>query len=179
MGWSEDPYANWTDAAWTPSAITEDLTLYAVYHSCTASDHSTFNERCEATHTLVGDIQPMGQSLLDLDLAIKPPLASAYTPTADEYTPVTAIADGAFYGEPVTVVTLPASVRNVTAATFAGAEKLTSILAPGNCENYASRRGLLFSADRSTLVCCPPGRRLTAYTVPNGVTAIGDNAFAD
>ena len=91
--------------------------------------------------------------------------------------PVTAIADGAFDGEPVTGITLPASVAGVTAATFAGADSLSWIDTPANCENYASREGVLYTADGTALVYCPAARWTAGFTVPDGVTAIGAGAF--
>jgi len=42
---------------------------------------------------------------------------------------------------------------------------------------YSSVAGVLFNNSQTTLIACPSGRA-GAYTVPNGVTNIGDEALA-
>ncbi|MBQ7793561.1 MAG: leucine-rich repeat domain-containing protein, partial [Clostridia bacterium] len=46
-----------------------------------------------------------------------------------------------------------------------------------NNENYSSSDGILFNKDKSTIICYPEGKTADLYTIPNGVTSIGDYAF--
>ncbi len=100
----------------------------------------------------------------------------------------------------LTSVTLPNSLQKVGAYAFAGCISLTQIsiptatteidssaflrctaiqsfeVAPNNAK-YVSQDGVLFNKEKTELVFYPAGRFDTAYTVPNGTTHIGDNAF--
>ena len=61
---------------------------------------------------------------------------------------------------------------------FDGCEALAKIdVASGN-KNYSSVDGVLFSKDKKTLVCYPPGKAAKSYEIPRGVTSIGKNAFS-
>ena len=92
--------------------------------------------------------------------------------------PITGIADGAFDGEAITSLMLPAFVQGLTADTFTGAGELAWISMPAHSEHYASRSGILYSADGTEIVYCPVKRGLTNYTVPAGVTSIAPGAFS-
>ena len=92
--------------------------------------------------------------------------------------PVTAIADGAFAGERLTVLTIPSSVISLSAEAFMGAEKLCRIAVQQGNTSFSSRDGILYNADGTQLIFCPSGRYLSSFTVPEGVTEIGPNAFA-
>ncbi|MBQ2822129.1 MAG: leucine-rich repeat domain-containing protein, partial [Thermoguttaceae bacterium] len=43
--------------------------------------------------------------------------------------------------------------------------------------HFKSENGILFTADRKTLVQVPEGKGLTEYTIPDSVTTIGEGAF--
>ena len=77
--------------------------------------------------------------------------------------------------------TIPASVQNISTSyryyAFAGCTKLTAFeVADGN-EALASRDGVLFSKNMERLVCCPGGKT-GVYSIPDGVTSIGNYAFS-
>jgi hypothetical protein len=42
---------------------------------------------------------------------------------------------------------------------------------------YAVRDGMLYSKDFTVLILCPPGKKITQYTIPADVTSIADYAF--
>jgi len=91
---------------------------------------------------------------------------------------VTAIGWRAFAGTKLTFVTLPASLTHLGSGAFYGCQKLTGILvAPGNAK-YTSMDGVLFSADRLTLLAYPAGKG-TSYSVPEGTQVIAAEAFRD
>jgi len=107
---------------------------------------------------------------------------------------VTEIGVGAFYGcLRLTSVTIPASVTVIKNNAFDGCTGLTeiaipeSVIAIGNhafrrCSNLAAinvagcNSGVLLSKSKKTLITCPEGRE-GEFTIPEGVTAIGERAF--
>ena len=92
---------------------------------------------------------------------------------------VTSIGNTAFFNcLNITSVTIPSSVSNIsTSGAFFYCTKLTAIDVDGDNANYSSdTHGVLFNKDKTTLIICPGG--FTGdYTIPNGVTSIGDCAF--
>ncbi len=72
---------------------------------------------------------------------------------------------------------LPAMVASIDGSVFFGTTSLKSIsVAEGN-SHYLSDDGVLFSSAGDTLVAFPASHS-SSYTVPDGVTDIGDYAFA-
>ena len=92
---------------------------------------------------------------------------------------VTSIEKWAFWGcSSLTSVTIPASVTSIGDDAFVACISLTSINVESGSRSYASIDGVLFSADKKTLVTYPAGKEGN-YTIPNGVAAIGESAFQD
>ena len=92
---------------------------------------------------------------------------------------VTSIGDNAFgYCTSLTSVTIPNSVTSIGSHAFNGCKSLTSINVDSNNPNYSSVDGVLFNKDKTTLIQCPC-RKQGAYTIPNSVTSIGEQAFVD
>lgn len=89
------------------------------------------------------------------------------------------IGDDAFrqHRDFVTSITIPASVTIIKELAFYCCDSLTEIKVVEENTVYTSIDGVLFSKDKKTLCCYPPGRS-GIYTVPDGVTVIGDNAFS-
>jgi hypothetical protein len=114
---------------------------------------------------------------------------------------VTSIGDGAFSGcESLAQVTIPNSVTSIGALAFYRCHSLTSITIPASAteigqgafydsrnltaidvhENntaYVSENGILFNKAKTTLIQYPTGKPDANYTIPNGVTGIGQDAF--
>ena len=76
----------------------------------------------------------------------------------------------------LTSVTIPASVTEISYAGFSSCHNLTAITAAKDHNFYVSFDGILYSNDKTTLVCCP-GERDGEFAVPDGVTTIGRCAF--
>ena len=92
---------------------------------------------------------------------------------------VTSIGDNAFTScTSLTSVTIPNSVTSIGGNAFFGCTSLTSINVDSNNPNYSSVDGVLFNKDKTTLIQCPC-RKQGAYTIPNSLTSIGNQAFAD
>ncbi len=76
----------------------------------------------------------------------------------------------------VTSVALPDSAIGVENNAFIGCTALTAFSVSGSNPLYSAVGGVLFNKDADEVVCCPVGYA-GDYTVPAGVTIIGDGAF--
>lgn len=72
-------------------------------------------------------------------------------------------------------VTIPNSVTSIGDNAFYSSNLNAINVAPNN-SSYSSQNGVLFNKSRSDLIRCPRGFKGT-YTIPTGVTSIGDYAF--
>ena len=91
---------------------------------------------------------------------------------------VTSIGGDAFYGTSLSSVTIPPSVTDIAEGAFAGCASLTAITVDNQNSSYSSTNGVLFDKTQTTLVQYPGGLG-GSYTIPNSVTSIGDDAFAN
>ncbi|GHT67054.1 hypothetical protein FACS189452_04060 [Bacteroidia bacterium] len=76
----------------------------------------------------------------------------------------------------LTSVTIGNGVTTIGSYAFNGCSKLTDINVDNANTRYSSENGVLFNNAKDTLVTYPVGKQ-GAYTLPNGVTTIGSNAF--
>ncbi len=92
---------------------------------------------------------------------------------------VTSIGSSAFINcTSLTTVNLSSTVTSVTPTMFSGCNALSAINASENNSVYSSdENGVLFNKDKTVLVFYPMGKTETDYTVPDGVTQIGNSAF--
>ena len=78
----------------------------------------------------------------------------------------------------LTSVTIPESVASIGNDAFFFCTNLASIIVETGNKNYTSMDGVLFDKAGKALILCPVGKAETAYTIPDGVTSIGNYAFA-
>ena len=102
---------------------------------------------------------------------------------------VTFIGASAFLGTPLTSIYIPRSVQMIGPAAFlccadtepnaegAILQTLTQIEADPDNSDFASVNGVLYDKTMSTLLQYPGGAPDTGFSIPNGVTAIGADAF--
>ena len=91
---------------------------------------------------------------------------------------VTSIGNGAFkHCVGLTSVTIPGSVTSIGDGAFSDCRGLTSIEVASGNPSYSSSDGVLFDKARTTLVTYPMGKQGSSYTIPTGVTSIGEGAF--
>ena len=90
---------------------------------------------------------------------------------------ITTIGDYAFYESSLTEINIPSSVTSIGEAAFSNCSSLKRITVSGTNKSYCSVDGVLFSKDKSTLVCYPSGREGETYTIRMGVGYIKNAAF--
>jgi hypothetical protein len=91
---------------------------------------------------------------------------------------VTRISREAFTGcTNLTDIRIPASVSFLGSELFRNCTRLSTITVEAGNPFYSSVDGVLFNANQTTVIEYPPGKGET-YTIPTGVTRIGEYAFA-
>ncbi|GAA0263725.1 hypothetical protein GCM10008922_23600 [Faecalicatena contorta] len=93
---------------------------------------------------------------------------------------LTTIGNKAFYScSGLTSVTLPANLTTIGYLAFAGCTGLRAInVDPGNTV-FAEEDGVLYNKAKTTLIQYPLGKTGSTFIVPQGVTQIGNSAFAN
>jgi len=76
-----------------------------------------------------------------------------------------------------TNVTIPSSVTSISGNAFNACSSLEAFVVDSQNPSYATQGGVLFSKDLTLLIAFPAGKA-GSYSVPGGVTKIGDAAFA-
>ena len=91
---------------------------------------------------------------------------------------VTSIGESVFCnGNRIKSVTIPDSITNINPNAFEYCFSLAEINVSPDNNSYASQNGVLFNKDKTELVAYPIGVLAESYTIPDGVTTIGDYAF--
>jgi hypothetical protein len=92
---------------------------------------------------------------------------------------VKSIGDMAFFNcTGLTSISIGSGVMSIGFEAFYRCESLTAIDVSGNNVAYASENGILFNKEKTTLLLYPAGKTDANYTIPDGVTNIGDEAFS-
>ena len=92
---------------------------------------------------------------------------------------VVTIGNGAFYFcRNLEKVTIGRGVTSIEADAFMSCESLTNIAVAEGNPNYRSVDGDLYSKDGRTLLQYANGKKEALFVIPDGVTGIGDAAFA-
>ena len=76
----------------------------------------------------------------------------------------------------LTNMAIPYSVTSIGSGALAGCSSLRAITVDALNSSYSSLDGALFDKNQTTLIQCPGGTT-SGYTIPNGVTYIGYEAF--
>ena len=77
----------------------------------------------------------------------------------------------------IATITIPQSVTHIGAHAF-NCQSLSVIRVMDGNVAYKDISGVLFSADGTKIVYYPRGKQNSSYTIPDGVTIIGESAFA-
>ena len=96
-----------------------------------------------------------------------------------ESVPVTEIAEGAFAEgcDAVKYLHIGICLRTVSGRTIADLPKLQSILVPDGSPYLKSVNGVLYTKDGCLLIAFPQDKRITSFTVPDGVETVGAYAL--
>ncbi len=79
----------------------------------------------------------------------------------------------------LTDITIPDSVTTIGKKVFWGCYQLTDIKVSADNPCFCAENGILFDKGRTKLICYPINRTEDKYTIPDSVTVVGENAFAD
>jgi hypothetical protein len=93
---------------------------------------------------------------------------------------VISIGDNAFaFCSNLTSVRIPASVTSISEEVFSNCYGLTNISVDENNSKYCSINGNLYNKEKSVLIQYAIGKTEQSFTIPDGVTNIGAEAFSD
>ena len=75
-------------------------------------------------------------------------------------------------------IEIPKAVTSINANAFYGCNSFTKFTVDGENETFSNdEHGVLFNKDKSKVVLYPIGAAQSSYTIPDGTTTIGANAF--
>ncbi|HCE42376.1 MAG TPA: hypothetical protein DET40_02365 [Lentisphaeria bacterium] len=89
---------------------------------------------------------------------------------------VTSIGNYAFACTNLTSIIIPASVTSLGNGVFSSCPRLVTITVDKFNPSYCSVNGVLFNKSKTALIKYPEGKA-GAYTIPEGVTSVGEDAF--
>ncbi len=78
----------------------------------------------------------------------------------------------------LTSIIIPNSVTSIGNYALNNCTGLTSIKVDNNNSSYCSLDGVLFSKDKTELICYPAGKKDISYSIPNSVTRVCSLAFS-
>ena len=91
---------------------------------------------------------------------------------------VTSIAAGAFEGcDQLLSIYIPYTVETIGDGAFRGCSSLVMIRVESGNSNFSASGGILFSKNKSVLICYPADRVGSTYLLNPNVTTIADHAF--
>ncbi len=76
-------------------------------------------------------------------------------------------------------ITIPKSVQDIDTYSFFGCTSLEAINVAASNKNYADVNGILFSKDKTKIVCYPANKKNKSYSIPVSVKVVGVAAFRD
>lgn len=76
----------------------------------------------------------------------------------------------------VTKVTIPSTVTSISPYAFSDLDELTNVSVSPNNSKYCDINGVVYTKDKKQIVYYPNGLR-GEYTVPSGVTSVGEYSF--
>ena len=76
-------------------------------------------------------------------------------------------------------ITIPKSVQDIETYSFFGCTSLEAINVAASNKNYADVNGILFSKDKTKIVCYPANKKNMSYSIPVSVKVVGVAAFCD
>lgn len=97
-----------------------------------------------------------------------------------KYYPVTSIGSNAFLEcQEINSITIPNSITKLEFLALSGIYNLKQFLIDPNNKYFKCVDGILYNNDMTTLLRFPPGRIDTTFEIPQTVTTVGEEAFAN
>ena len=156
--WKSGPYNNWITTVRIDSGATS-IGSYAFY-----------SLRNLSAVTIPGTVSSIGSYAFSRCIR----LGAVALPEG-----VTTIINSTFSGcSSLTTVSLPASLTTLGTDTFSDCSALSSVSVTAGNSAFSSQNGVLFNADKTTLILYPLGKADASYKIPDGVTSVGQGAFA-
>lgn len=90
---------------------------------------------------------------------------------------LTTIGGNAFEGTMISSVNIPSSVTEIDDGVFSQCSNLSDITVDAANADYSSLDGVLFDKGQTVLMQYPCGSSQDSYTIPDGVSAIGNGSF--
>ena len=163
------------------------LTSVTIPSSVTSIDHFAFSQCNKLTSIIVEEGNTVYSSKDGILFNKEMTTIACYPPgkTETSYTipnNVNTIGNGAFIDcSNLISVIIHSGVTSIGESNlsnpFNGCSSLTSIVVDEGNTEYTSLDGVLFNKDMTRIVCYPPGKKDTSYTIPDGVRSIGYRAF--
>ena len=92
---------------------------------------------------------------------------------------LTSLGEAAFIGcDSLASITIPASLEVIVNNPFTGCESLTEVRVSPESDYFASIDGVLFNKQEKKLVYYPQASASHSYAIPEGIRAIGSDAFS-
>jgi uncharacterized repeat protein (TIGR02543 family) len=171
---------------YTPG-VTSDITLFANWfrdgnYECSTG---TWTDQTTGTYTIYGGVVSNGGTCTD-NVVIPEGItqigtsafASSQMISISLPDSLNSIGTQAFMSTTLTSLVIPKNVSTLGIGVFQNSFALTSITAAEPNINFTSSSdGVLFNESLTTLIAYPLGKAASTYTIPSGVTTIGDRAF--
>ena len=91
---------------------------------------------------------------------------------------VTVITDGAFYGNSfIRAIEIPSTVTSIGELAFANCTQLVYLSVDADNQLFTDIGGVLYTADKTTVICYPSASSSASIDMPDSVTTICDMAF--
>ena len=162
----------------------EYLTAVTIPSSVTSIDEFAFS-RCISLRKIIVDDNNKNYSSIDGVVLSKDKTKVLIYPAGKKdahyvipNTVTTIEGGGVFNCENLTSITIPRGVTNIEEGAFSGFDYLSKIIVDDNNQDYCSVDDVVFNKNKTVLVSYPGGKADSIYTIPTGVTRVGDGAVA-
>lgn len=163
---SDEPLDIFLDMTTSAStAATTAATTASTTAATTAPPSLLFEAKRDGTCTVIGIGSIRGSSLVIPE-------------TSPDGDTVTAIADGAFEGcDFLELISIPSTIKEIGNGAFVDCPALISFSVSSANTKYCAVDGVLFSKDKTAIICYPANKADTSYLLSSNVNSVAPYAF--